>query len=387
MGSRIEQGLLAMTVLAMVLASLPGAIAGSQAAPEITDATDDRSLIGLLGVGVIPLPLAESAELVAGWVAENSTDLYLNIEVMGDLQGLAGGPGLIGEPLGILALYDFEFLFTRNGTELVATARISDDDAGDGIVAGGLATAATISGSVINLTVPKSALPGLAPGEALTALQITVIAELTGITPIVVPLGVITDEATGTVPYNVQFSEGGAAGDADGDGLPDAWEQENFGDLSTANASGDPDGDGLNNSAENALGTDPNDEDTDGDGVLDGADPFPLDPTRPVDVDGDGLPDAWEREHFGSTTPQNGAGDPDGDGLNNTRENAQGTDPNVADTDEDGFNDAVDSAPLDPEEPGTADDGDETAQNELRYGAILFAAASTFILLGLARGI
>ncbi len=72
--------------------------------------------------------------------------------------------------------------------------------------------------------------------------------------------------------------------DSDGDGLPDAWEQEHFGDLDQ-NGSGDPDGDGLDNAGEHAAGTDPLDPDTDGDGLSDGdevdAGTDPLDASSP----------------------------------------------------------------------------------------------------------
>ena len=130
------------------------------------------------------------------------------------------------------------------------------------------------------------------------------------------------------------------------------------------------------------------DPDTDGDFVSDSQDPFPLDPSRPVDFDGDGLPDAWERRHFTSTDAQDGAGDPDADGLNNTRENELGTDPNKADTDGDGIEDADDRAPLDPNAGDSSQvDGEREAEPELYAGAAMFAAAATFSLLGLAKGL
>ena len=62
--------------------------------------------------------------------------------------------------------------------------------------------------------------------------------------------------------------------DKDGDGLPDAWEIEHFGDLNNDNGD-DPDSDGLVNLDEYQLGADPNNPDTDGDGALDGTDDIP----------------------------------------------------------------------------------------------------------------
>lgn len=80
--------------------------------------------------------------------------------------------------------------------------------------------------------------------------------------------------------------------DNDGDGLSDAWEMQNFGDLTTADATTDSDGDGLLDIQEYALGTDPNNPDTDGDGYSDydeftyGSDPLlatdTLDSHRPL---------------------------------------------------------------------------------------------------------
>jgi hypothetical protein len=58
-------------------------------------------------------------------------------------------------------------------------------------------------------------------------------------------------------------------GDSDGDGLPDGWEREIFGNL-THNGTVDYDDDGLTDAQEWELGTNPLQSDTDGDGAEDG---------------------------------------------------------------------------------------------------------------------
>lgn len=105
--------------------------------------------------------------------------------------------------------------------------------------------------------------------------------------------------------------------DADGDGLPKYWEEENgLSDSNAADAAQDGDHDGSTNTQEFARGTDPQNRDTDGDGIADGAEtttsPLSADhdgdtlsdgaelalspPTNPLltDSDADGAPDAWE---------------------------------------------------------------------------------------------
>ena len=136
--------------------------------------------------------------------------------------------------------------------------------------------------------------------------------------------------------------------DNDGDGLPDEWELEYFGNLDQ-NGAGDPDNDGLTNLQElqhgadpintdsdadglsdgdevHIHGTAPNNPDTDGDGIPDGED---TDPTNNTNSDADGLPDEWEIKYFGNLN-QDGAGDPDEDKLNNITEYLLGTDPTQA---------------------------------------------------------
>ncbi|MGH2689648.1 MAG: Calx-beta domain-containing protein, partial [Actinomycetota bacterium] len=92
-----------------------------------------------------------------------------------------------------------------------------------------------------------------------------------------------SNEATATTP---------AAGpDSDGDGLPDSWEQQHFGNLAQT-GNGDPDADALNNGQEFSRGTTPTDSDTDDDGLTDGHE-VGVTSTDPLaaDTDGDGMAD------------------------------------------------------------------------------------------------
>ncbi len=58
--------------------------------------------------------------------------------------------------------------------------------------------------------------------------------------------------------------------DIDGDGMPDTWERDYFGDLDTANETSDYDHDDLFDLDEYLHGSNPKKEDTDGDGFIDG---------------------------------------------------------------------------------------------------------------------
>jgi len=132
--------------------------------------------------------------------------------------------------------------------------------------------------------------------------------------------------------------------DSDSDGLPDGYEVTNgldpASDVGDDGATGDPDGDTLDNTAEIALGTDPNAKDTDTDGYDDniennsgiwtsaiagsGTDPLNK------DTDGDGLFDGVENPDL----PYD-AGNPTGQ---------PGTDPNLRDSDFDGADDGFEIA-------------------------------------------
>ena len=103
--------------------------------------------------------------------------------------------------------------------------------------------------------------------------------------------------------------------DGDGDGLPDDWEYQYFGNLEQG-PNDDPDGDLLTNLQEYVLQTDPTDYEP--------------------DTDGDGMEDWWELAYFNSIGPDSGD-DNDLDLLTNEQEYLLQTNPALynADTDND----------------------------------------------------
>jgi hypothetical protein len=148
----------------------------------------------------------------------------------------------------------------------------------------------------------------------------------------------------------ITLEQVGSAGDSDGDGLSDAWEQLYFENLAQT-AGADPDNDGLTNAEELAAGSNPTLPDTDGDGLLDGAEvkTHDTDPNK-ADTDGDLLSDA-EEVNTHKTNPR--SADTDGDLLSDHAELiVHNTDPIKADTDGDGANDYAEVRLLtDPRDP------------------------------------
>ena len=148
---------------------------------------------------------------------------------------------------------------------------------------------------------------------------------------------------------------GGGGPDSDNDGMLDAWEMANFGDLDQLDR-GDFDSDGLTNLQEFNTGSDPDDTDSDDDGLNDGAE-FNIHDSDPIDNDSDddGLLDGAEVNSH-STDPNDS--DSDNDTLSDFAEiNSHGTNPNLADSDTDGFSDAVEiGAGSDPNDSGSVPD-------------------------------
>jgi hypothetical protein len=104
------------------------------------------------------------------------------------------------------------------------------------------------------------------------------------------PVSFVAGEATTLISVSPDVA------DTDLDGLPDAFEELHALSVGIDDAAGDPDGDGLPNAGEFSYRTDPDDSDTDDDGVSDGDEVIvgfngiATDPRNP-DTDGDGLSD------------------------------------------------------------------------------------------------
>ena len=82
---------------------------------------------------------------------------------------------------------------------------------------------------------------------------------------------VVTPSEIATIHADGLLGDGlPSEGDLDGDGLPDAWETQHFGDTTSHRGGGDSDGDGLNQIGEWRAATDPNNADSDNDGATDG---------------------------------------------------------------------------------------------------------------------
>ena len=144
-----------------------------------------------------------------------------------------------------------------------------------------------------------------------------------------------TGPITPNISYWVQFDyvklevNPDAFMDADGDGLPRWWEEENhLSDTNAADAMSDADGDGLTALQEYNGGvnsTDPNRADTDGDDLSDGVERALGTNPNMVDTDGDGLTDAEEVNGSPASNPL--LVDSDGDGAPDSLERRVGTNP------------------------------------------------------------
>jgi len=140
-----------------------------------------------------------------------------------------------------------------------------------------------------------------------------------------------------------------AYADADGDGMPRFWEEDNgFSDNRPADAALDSDADGLTNGQEYSAGTDPRRADTDGDGLCDGEEHGVVPPgpvvagiaPRRADIDGEVHVVAAPGAVVTGTNPL--LADTDGDGLSDYAEarSVPPGNPLLPDADGDGAPDA-----------------------------------------------
>ena len=134
--------------------------------------------------------------------------------------------------------------------------------------------------------------------------------------------------------------------DADGDGIPDAYEDANGLDKNADDSGDDDDSDNVTNLDEFLNGTDPQDNDTDDDSILDGAETNTgtfVDAndtgTNPLssDTDGDGFSDGVETNtgtlvNASNTGTNPNLSDTDGDGRSDFDEVEKGSDPNDEDS-------------------------------------------------------
>ncbi len=140
---------------------------------------------------------------------------------------------------------------------------------------------------------------------------------------------------TANVGYWIQFdyakleADTNALVDADGDGLPRWWEDDNhLSDTNPADAASDKDGDGLTALQEYNGGvnsTDPNKADTDGDSLSDGMERALGTNPLLADTDGDSISDGEEVNGSPASNPL--LVDSDGDGAPDSLERRVGTNP------------------------------------------------------------
>ena len=137
------------------------------------------------------------------------------------------------------------------------------------------------------------------------------------------------------ISYWIQFdyaaleANTNALADADGDGLPRWWEEDNhLSDTNPLDAASDADGDGRTALQEFNGGvnsSDPNNRDTDGDGLDDGAEFAAGTNPNLADTDGDSISDADEVNGTPASNPL--LVDSDGDGAPDSLERRVGTNP------------------------------------------------------------
>ena len=265
--------LLATSALLLAFSATP-AQAGTQEAPEISDAADDVTTEDGVPACIPQTPAPANhcpgasgfANLLSGWVAsETASTIVLMIDS-------ANNANLYGPA-------EYVFFFTIGSTQYAAGMRAEAatlPSGGGATSPTGVASAAAWNAdTLIEITVPRAAIGAPPIGSKMTNLFLASNLTTDAVTYV--------DRAPNTsFGIDYTFGAGGpAVGDSDADGLEDDWERQYYSNLNQTGAD-DTDADGLNNTREQELGTDPTKADTDGDGFSDGeedaAGTDPLDP-------------------------------------------------------------------------------------------------------------
>ncbi|MEJ6645062.1 MAG: hypothetical protein QNL33_17580 [Akkermansiaceae bacterium] len=348
---------------------------GSGTTAEVSWATDEQWSIGTV-------PGGPDGKLLNGFVSDNNSN--------GDNSTVT----ITGIPFGIYDLYIYVnhdramedvILSEANGAFADFTAIENDTDIAATVAFVPQTTSATDSGNYVKF-------------PALTVADLGIVMKAVDLGGAGGPGSLERNAIAGIQIVNV------TPGDADGDGLEDAWETafgldpddnglnpNNNNEVGNPDngAAGDPDSDGSPNSRELLQGSSPIDDDSDDDTLLDGVETGtgnwngvndrgtsptmadtdgdtlsdrvednsgsvndPLTGTNPnqADTDDDGLRDDWELNNLlspfdnGGLDVNNGpAGDPDSDNSENLDEQARGTDPQDNDSDNDTLLDGVET--------------------------------------------
>lgn len=256
----------------LALALVQPSMAGSEAAPEVTDAAGDaiETTAGLVPGGDdadLPPPLGSNTanvpaiDILKGYVQGSNTSVLIGLVFAGDVAATA--------------TYNVTFNIVSGASNKSFSVQRAGSATG---ITGPSGTAAASSGPRLNFTIPTLSL-NVSAGATLTNLTIRA-QQTTAAGPVALlqPAKTTTDTAGPGTPYTFTSPP---ADDLDADGILDDCEERFFGGTTAqSNASADSDGDGLTTVEECALGTDPTKADSDGDGVNDDTDPFPSDPSR-----------------------------------------------------------------------------------------------------------
>jgi hypothetical protein len=194
----LRPSVLVVSALLLLSLALP-AHAGSAAAPEVTDPSDDESAAGTVPIVQPPAgtTVGLNVDILAGWVETLGSAVQFTIKVHGP-----------GTPTSTSSyLYTFHFETGGQAYDATGLLDIASPGGTGGITPGGAATTAVAAGdSLIVLGVPLSGIGSPAPGAVLSNLFVTAEGKVGGKAS-----GSITDRAPDTGAGATYALAGGAA--------------------------------------------------------------------------------------------------------------------------------------------------------------------------------